>query len=1188
MLSVKDFGATGDGTTDDTTAIQNAINHASNNNIETVYFPPGHYIYTTLYMYYDATDNPGFQQSPSRDGRIRLLGDGRLAITNLKFYDGTNPDVLYGSVLDCGSGGGIIINPNASFAVNSRKFEAEQITFIANNTTQIINCQTNPGLSFDTCSFKQINPAGDGIIAKGAWFFTMNNCYVFGLEDPDTPTPSTGRGIIGGTWTFAGLWSISESLIDSFQDGVVWQDGSFVNVSLRDSAIQNCTRYGFYADGGVIHQLLMDNVYFENVSTIGTSFIKGDGSGTSSAVIRNMKLSSVFMLCGTDAPATRITGPAIDVNSIENFEMNNCFFYRMLTPVVNIADTKNSQAVSGKVTNCTFLAHFDLSSVSQFFLFTGILPSFENITYTGQESGFYGSAKCKLFDDTVAGQFPRNYVDLKGTAGFSRFGFGDTSVETVTSGPYNIGAVEESKTYYDLEHSIAGGLAVYLPDNSELNDGRLFIVKNSAGSSGAFPNIIVYNNTEKPGEPTVVQLAFLRPGETALFIFDGQNTEKFKLVSKIGETFDLVEDPTPQLGGNLDLNSNDITGTGDINIDGSIVSESASVISDATNATFRVNADGGNSLTSSVYQRAKSSNGSNAETEIIVTGSGGETISSWDFKADTSAGALSSVMSFDSSGDVTFRGSATIDGLTYPTADGTNGQVITTDGAGTLSFADAGGGFDPNVDNPTIGNGASAGTDSVSIGHDAIGSGASSVLIGQNADGGTSSRVTAVGSDVTANGADSVAVGHDANAESSSTAVGAESRALSSLSCSFGYGADALASSSVAVGYNSSVATIAGFGVAVGRQATVGNDNGVAVGYFANASAVNTLALGYNTNSTGTSSLAVGDNATASGINSLAAGHDAQATAVSAVAVGDNAQATGSGQNAIAIGHDSSAPANSAIAIGNGANVYDNNSYGGYAVAIGFNASVEGSYGIAIGRQADVGFNNSYGIAIGYLAQIPDSSYQESMALGAYATVEADNAMHINTSGSSTNKPTANGEIVIESDDARLQYKSSRFDLIGGDTRVEGLLFGSDTATANTLDDYEEGDWTPTFSGATTAGAFTYSTQIGKYTKIGRQVIAVCEIQISAITTAAAGNLRIDGLPFNNGGGAKVGALLSQIGGFGASNNPSGGEVSSAGTRVLLKKYSSADPRDGLTAGTDSASLSTTARVRVTVAYNVA
>ena len=37
-----------------------------------------------------------------------------------------------------------------------------------------------------------------------------------------------------------------------------------------------------------------------------------------------------------------------------------------------------------------------------------------------------------------------------------------------------------------------------------------------------------------------------------------------------GGLADLVSDTTPQLGGNLDLNSYDITGTGDINITGGI------------------------------------------------------------------------------------------------------------------------------------------------------------------------------------------------------------------------------------------------------------------------------------------------------------------------------------------------------------------------------------------------------------------------------------------------------------------------------------------------------------------------------------------------------------------------------------------------------------------------------------------
>lgn len=44
-------------------------------------------------------------------------------------------------------------------------------------------------------------------------------------------------------------------------------------------------------------------------------------------------------------------------------------------------------------------------------------------------------------------------------------------------------------------------------------------------------------------------------------------------------------------------------------------------------------------------------------------------------------------------GEAQFPDGAIINGLTYPDADGTNGQVITTDGAGTLSFTDSGANF---------------------------------------------------------------------------------------------------------------------------------------------------------------------------------------------------------------------------------------------------------------------------------------------------------------------------------------------------------------------------------------------------------------------------------------------------------------------------------------------------------------
>jgi hypothetical protein len=75
------------------------------------------------------------------------------------------------------------------------------------------------------------------------------------------------------------------------------------------------------------------------------------------------------------------------------------------------------------------------------------------------------------------------------------------------------------------------------------------------------------------------------------------------------------------------------------------------------------------------------------------------------------------------------------------------------------------------------------------------------------------------------------------------------------------------------------------------------------------------------------------------------------------------------------------------------------------------------------------------------------------------------------------------------------------------------------SADANTLDDYEEGTWTPAISGETTAGTYTYEAARtgGRYVKVGRQVTYWGVVRIATITTAGTGNLLITGLPFAAG-----------------------------------------------------------------------
>jgi hypothetical protein len=68
------------------------------------------------------------------------------------------------------------------------------------------------------------------------------------------------------------------------------------------------------------------------------------------------------------------------------------------------------------------------------------------------------------------------------------------------------------------------------------------------------------------------------------------------------------------------------------------------------------------------------------------------------------------------------------------------------------------------------------------------------------------------------------------------------------------------------------------------------------------------------------------------------------------------------------------------------------------------------------------------------------------------------------------------------------------------------------SANANTLDDYEEGTWTPTILGTTTSGTGTYTVQSGTYTKIGRIIYFKGVVTWTAHT--GTGNLQLSGLPF--------------------------------------------------------------------------
>jgi hypothetical protein len=77
-----------------------------------------------------------------------------------------------------------------------------------------------------------------------------------------------------------------------------------------------------------------------------------------------------------------------------------------------------------------------------------------------------------------------------------------------------------------------------------------------------------------------------------------------------------------------------------------------------------------------------------------------------------------------------------------------------------------------------------------------------------------------------------------------------------------------------------------------------------------------------------------------------------------------------------------------------------------------------------------------------------------------------------------------------------------------------GPVFGSTVSTSNTLDDYEEGTFTPAFS--STDASWTTDSANGFYTKIGDLVVYSFWLKTTAISGTTSNSLSITGLPFSS------------------------------------------------------------------------
>jgi hypothetical protein len=212
------------------------------------------------------------------------------------------------------------------------------------------------------------------------------------------------------------------------------------------------------------------------------------------------------------------------------------------------------------------------------------------------------------------------------------------------------------------------------------------------------------------------------------------------------------------------------------------------------------------------------------------------------------------------------------------------------------------------------------------------------------------------------------------------------------------------------------------------------------------------------------------------------------------------------------------------LTLGRGAGAVSTNTVLG---ASAFQANTTGSNSVVVGNQA--GYTNSTGIQnvfignqAGYFATGRDSTFVGTGAGGAI-TSGTNNTIIGQYDGNGDGldiRTASNYAVISDGDGNRLLSTANGYSLAldGGAVPQTGtgITFPatqSASSDANTLDDYEEGTWTPEMSFGNDTTGITYSTQVGTYEKIGRQVTLRCQVTFTN-NGSGSGIAKLSGFPF--------------------------------------------------------------------------
>ena len=325
-VSVKDFGATGNGSTDDTAAIQAALNSGA----LSIYVPSGTYRVTTTIN----ITRP-----------VTFYGDG---LANTIFSQATNFDVFY-----IYNGSGVMLGVN-------------MFNFGITNTQSRVNVTSGAGIKLYKVYYSQFSN------------ITITNTYI-GIDSTQSNVTKY-NGVNVTNFNYVGYWFHGGFNFDSYISNCAISGGSagFSSVYLQDmcdeltfySVIMNVSQYNLYTDATAYGVNLRpefcrffacsfdsstDGVFLRrcvDMTFDGCFFGNRPGNGlqigTTAATENVVFLGCTFFNCGSSG--------ALLGEFAQNTVFDNCNFIGNSTAVANAANglTVAANTTNFTVTNCNF------------------------------------------------------------------------------------------------------------------------------------------------------------------------------------------------------------------------------------------------------------------------------------------------------------------------------------------------------------------------------------------------------------------------------------------------------------------------------------------------------------------------------------------------------------------------------------------------------------------------------------------------------------------------------------------------------------------------------------------------------------------------------------------------------------------------------------------------------------------